>query len=222
MNRDNIFISMTDAENLSRRLADEIAGSFGRPDLLVGIANGAIVPTKLVADRLGDPYEMVKIRRQGSRIKQRLLFLKKAFRIPGWLIMFGPLQWFWKIFQNRYNKLEQAEDAFNFKINGRTIVLVDDEMVTGNSVRHVQEELATRGSPNIRIAVLSWYRGKGNSGSFAPDVSWKTNIIFIPGTTTARTMPSSRHGCARTICCSGDDVRMSSVARLGWRGRLRM
>ena len=175
-----MFITLAEAERLSQALADQILKSFGRPDLLVGIANGAILPTKIAADHLGVPYEIVRVRRQGSRIKQRLVFIKKAFRIPGRAMTFGPLMWFWRKFQDRYSSLEQTDDAFNFSINGRTVVLIDDEIVTGASVKYVRDELIARGCASVRIAVIGWYRGKGDSGDFAPDTYLIAEHKFYP------------------------------------------
>lgn len=180
MGGESVFVAMDEAEQLARRLADEILRSVGQPELLVGLANGALFPTKIAAEHLGVRYEMVKIRRQGSRIKQRLQFLKKAFGIPGSIITSRPLAWFWRRFEHRYSGLEQAEDAFNFGIDGRSIVIVDDEMVTGNSVRRVRSELHARGGRELTIAVLNWYRGKGDSGSFAPDIFLAKEHRYFP------------------------------------------
>ena len=47
-----IFMTLREAEVLSHDLAAEIL-AVERPDLLVGIANGALLPTRIVADNIG-------------------------------------------------------------------------------------------------------------------------------------------------------------------------
>ena len=63
-------MTMGEAEALSHDMAIEIL-SANKPDLLVGIASGALLPTKVVAEHIGVPYQMVRVRRRSSRYKQK-------------------------------------------------------------------------------------------------------------------------------------------------------
>ena len=72
-----VYMTMEEAITLSHDLADTIDIS-GRPSLLVGVANGALLPMKIVADDLGIPLQVIHLRRKGSRYKQRLFAIKQA------------------------------------------------------------------------------------------------------------------------------------------------
>ena len=70
-----VYMTMEEAIALSRDLADTIDLS-GRPDMLVGVANGALLPMKVVSDELGLSMRVVHLRRKGSRYKQTLFAIK--------------------------------------------------------------------------------------------------------------------------------------------------
>jgi hypoxanthine phosphoribosyltransferase len=175
-----VFMTMPEAEELSRDLAGEILAFDRCPDLLVGLANGALLPTKIVADQLAAPFEMVQVRRQGSRYKQILLSIKDTLRIPTGLITAPPLMVLWRFLQKRTAKLEHSDNAFAFDVCGKYVVIVDDAIHTGNSVRYVEAQLLRQGAAKVRIAVLCWYEGIGDSGEWGPEIYLHRKDQYYP------------------------------------------
>ncbi|WP_426955250.1 phosphoribosyltransferase family protein [Muricoccus radiodurans] len=186
---EKMFMSMAEACDLSADLARAVEAMGGLPDLVVGLANGALLPTKIVADELDRPFEIVRIRRESSRHKQRFLAIKQALRLPTWLVTLKPLMHVWRVYQERYSKLEAAPDVFSFDVRGKDVVVVDDAVHTGASARHVVDELRGRGAASVRVAVLCWYEGIGDSGDWRPDIylhrkdqyyPWSSNSPHLP------------------------------------------
>jgi adenine/guanine phosphoribosyltransferase-like PRPP-binding protein len=174
-----IFMTLREAEVLSHDLAAEIM-AVERPDLLVGIANGALLPTKIVADDIGVPFQIVHMRRRGSRYKKRAFDALNALRIPTSIFRSQLLSYLARRSLERYDDLEQAEDAFELSIKGKHIVVVDDAIYTGKSARHVQDQLTKNGAAKVSIAVLCWYKGNGDSGEWAPDIYLHRKDQYYP------------------------------------------
>lgn len=174
------FMTLAESIDLSRYMAAEIGRAEPAPDLVVGLANGALVPTKVVADELGLPFEIVKVRRKGSRWKQRLLPIKRALRIPSWLILWGPFLPLWNFIQNRSAGLETSEESFGFDVGGKSVVLVDDCIVTGGSLEEVKRRLLDQGASKVTTAVICWIdNGTGPQGE-EPDIFLHRPIHFYP------------------------------------------
>ncbi len=64
-----INATIEEVEALARDLAEEIARLEPPADMIVGLANGAWLPTKVVADTLGLPGHMVKVRPPGKPLQ---------------------------------------------------------------------------------------------------------------------------------------------------------
>ncbi len=163
-------MTMQDAEASSRDLATKIRTFDGQPDMVVGPANGALVPAKIVADLLKVPLEIVYIRRKGSRYKQIFFSVKAALRIPDFVLTLRPLMRLAGYLQGRYSDLEQTAGTFDFDVRGKYVVVVDDAIHTGRSARYIKEQLLKQGAGKVRIAVIVWYKGNGDSGDWAPDI----------------------------------------------------
>lgn len=174
-----VFMSMHEAEGLSHDLAIEIL-AVEKPDLLVGIANGALLPTKVVADHIGVPFKMVRMRRRGSRYKQQAFNVLHALRIPTSIFRMRWLSYLVRHAMERYDDLEQAENAFDFSVKGQCVVLVDDAIFGGTSARHVRGQLIKNGATRVTIAVLCWYKGKGDSGNWSPDIYLTRQDHYYP------------------------------------------
>jgi hypoxanthine phosphoribosyltransferase len=172
-------MTMREAEELSHDLASEIE-AYGKPDLVVGLANGALLPTKIVAEHLQAPFQIVHLRRRGSRYKQALFAVMKALRIPNSILTFGPVYAILSRIQKRYEDLEHSDSAFGFDLAGKYVVLVDDAVHTGQTARHAKEQLLLGGASRVRIAVMCWYRGEDDSGSWEPDIHLHKNPHFYP------------------------------------------
>ncbi len=182
------FMTVAEAEDLSRDLAAEILATGQCPDLVFGLANGALLPTKIVADTLGTPFKIGHVRRKGSRYKQILLDIKDRLRIPTRLIMIPPLMFLWRFLQERTSDLAQTGDAFDVDVRGQYVVVVDDAIQTGKSARYVKDQLIKQGATTVRIAVICWYKGIGDSGEWGPDIflhrkdqyyPWSSNSIYL-------------------------------------------
>ena len=96
------YLSIAEAEAVGRHVARQFLCRGANPDLVVGIANGALLMTQVVSTELGRPFEIVNVRRKGSRIKHRLVRLKQALRIP--YITRGPMAMFWRAFERALYK----------------------------------------------------------------------------------------------------------------------
>jgi adenine/guanine phosphoribosyltransferase-like PRPP-binding protein len=181
--QDKLNMSLTEAEQLSRRLGIELGRMPGRIDLVVGLANGALLPTRVVAETLDLPYEMVKVRRQGSRWIQRLQGVKRALKVPSGLITWGPFGLFWYWFQRRFNKLEKSENSFAFPVRGQHIALIDDCIVSGGSIRYVQDRLIEAGAASVRVGVICWsddQKAIDPTKNVVPDIYLHRSVHFYP------------------------------------------
>jgi phosphoribosylpyrophosphate synthetase len=163
------YMTMAEAIELSHDLADVISEA-GAPQLLVGVANGALLPLKIVADQLGIPFHVIHLRRKGSRYKQKLYTIKRALHIPTWILTLRPMRAFQTWFEQRTASLEETNDAFDFDIDGKDVVIVDDAIHTGQTARHLKDRLVAMGARKVRIAVICWYQGKTDSGDWSPDL----------------------------------------------------
>ncbi|SFK68115.1 phosphoribosyltransferase [Methylocapsa palsarum] len=184
-----LHMTIEEAENLSRLLARRIKETVGQPDLLVGIANGALMTTSLCSDELGAPSHIVQVRREGSRYKRRLLKIKEFIPIPSSWILFGPLKTLWGKFQNRYSKLEVAEDSFGRDVAGLNVVVIDDCTVTGNSIIYVADRLKAQGAGKVSMAVLCWTE-KDGSMERRPEVYLHRNIQWYPWSNNSEYWPA--------------------------------
>jgi hypoxanthine phosphoribosyltransferase len=176
-----IQATIEEVESLARDLAYEISKLDPPADMIVGLANGAWLPTKVVAETLGLPGHMVKVRRKGSRYKQRLAVIARALRIPPQLILWGPFRTMWVIFQNRTGKLEGSGAPLGFDPSGKHVVMVDDCVETGNSFRYVAEKLVAAGAASARTAVYCWSRMPNiPEAQSRPDIYLHRQIQFYP------------------------------------------
>lgn len=151
------YLSIVQAEALARNIAHRVVSNGAKADLVVGIANGALLLTKVVSVELGLPFEIVNVRRKGSRFKHRLVRIKQALRIP--FVTRGPMALFWRAFERAFYKywptqLEAASAELPFDVNGKDVLLVDDCIVTGASVRFVHDQLLAAGAKNVTIGAI--------------------------------------------------------------------
>lgn len=174
-----VYMTMEEAIALSRDLADTIDLS-GRPDMLVGVANGALLPMKVVSDELGLSMQVVHLRRKGSRYKQTLFAIKEALGIPTSLLTIRPMRAIQTWFEQRTSALEETNDAFAFDVTGKDIMIVDDAIHTGMTARHLKDRLLTKGAARARVAVICWHRGPTDSGDWSPDLYLHRRYQWYP------------------------------------------
>ncbi len=149
-------MTIEEAEQLSADLARLARLRGFKFDIVVGIANGALLPMRVAARQLELPEEIVRVRRQGSRIKQRLLAIKNALRIPSGWLTWGPLMPIWVWFQNRTGKLEGDAAPDSGNVSGKRVLLVDDCLESGRSVELVRRRLLDGGAASVTSAVICW------------------------------------------------------------------
>ena len=177
----SVHISIADAVSLSQLLAHQIVAQVGKPDLIVGLANGATLPTTVCGQELDVPTRMILVRRQHSRYKQTLLTLKELLHVPSSWILAGPLRYVWTAFQDLFSKVEAAHDTFRFRVQDLHVVVLDDCIVTGNSIRYVSEQLTALGARKVTIAVICWTEEEwGGKMKEAPDVYVTRKIQWYP------------------------------------------
>lgn len=174
-----IYMTMGEAQALSRDLADVIRAAI-RPDLLVGVANGALLPMKIAADELNVPFRVVHLRRRGSRLKRRLFAVKEALGIPTAFLITPPMRALQTAFEQRTKTLEETDGAFDFDVSGKTVVVVDDSIQTGGTARHVKERIMRKGAARVLIAVICWYKGVNDSGDWSPDLYLHRRYQWYP------------------------------------------
>lgn len=175
-----IYMTMAEALELSRDLADVIGAEDGRPDLLAGVANGALLPMKIAADALSVPFHVIYLRRKGSRYKQALYRVKGALGIPTSFLTIRPIRALQTAFEKRTRSFEQSDDAFDFDVSGKIVVLVDDAIQTGGTARHVKERLLANGASKVIVAVICWYKGPDDSGDWRPEVYLHRRYQWYP------------------------------------------
>ncbi|MFC7736371.1 phosphoribosyltransferase [Roseomonas sp. GCM10028921] len=181
--QEKLYMTMPEAEALSRQVGRELKRVPDRFDLVVGLANGALLPARIIAEELDVPYEMVKVRRQGSRWIQRLQGVKRALSLPSGLLTWGPFGLFWYWFQRRFNKLEKSEKSFDFEVAGKHVALIDDCIVSGGSVRYVLDRLVEAGAASVRVGVICWsddQKAIDPTKNVVPDVYLHRAVHFYP------------------------------------------
>jgi hypoxanthine phosphoribosyltransferase len=151
------FLSIAEAEAVGRDIARRLLCKGVDPDLVVGIANGALLMTRVVSEELGRPLEIVNVRRKGSRIKNRLLRVKQALRVP--YVTHGPMRLFWRAFERAFYKcwptqLEAESNELQFDVRGKNVLLVDDCIATGTSVRFVHSQLLAGGARTVTVGAI--------------------------------------------------------------------
>ena len=181
-------MTMEEAIALSQDLADAI-DIAGRPDMLVGVANGALLPMKIVADELGIRFQVIHLRRKGSRYKRKLFAIKQALGIPTSLLTIQPMRAIQTWLEQRTSTLEEANDAFAFDVAGKDVMIIDDAIHTGKTARYLKDRLLAKGAAKTRFAVICWYRGPTDSGDWSPDLylhrryqwyPWSNNSPYFP------------------------------------------
>lgn len=177
----SVQMSMQDAEALSRLLARRIAAVAGTPDLVVGLANGANMLTVICGEELKVPAKIVCVRRQSSRIKQKLVAIKDWLHIPSSWVYAGPVKELWAAYQRRHSKLESTTDTFDFDVRGLHVAVVDDCIVSGNSLLHVSDRIAASGAKRVTTAAICWTEeGYGGTLKEPPGVFLHRKIQWYP------------------------------------------
>ena len=181
---DKLFMTVDEAVSLSEELARQVAESDIQVDKVIGVANGALLPATVVAERLSLPVEMVKIRRKGSKIKRRLSkipllrqLVTLLYSLPGFHTL---LRWA----MDRFNRLEdntapvEASDAKDIGI-----LVIDDAIESGQTLKRIVEmQHSEHANARLYSAVISWSKAYKNSveDSISPNFYITERIQHYP------------------------------------------
>jgi len=149
------FMTMDEVQSTARSLAAKARKFGGVPDMVVGIANGGTLLAYLVAEALGCPLKIVVVQRQGSIIKQRLRPIIDLLHIPPSWVMNRWTRPLWGLFQRKSAGLVENKASFDFDVEGKTILLVDDCIESGRTIEYIKPRLTDAGAARITLAVIS-------------------------------------------------------------------
>jgi len=155
---EKMFMTIDEAIQLSHELAIRIAARGENPELIVGVANGALLVTKIVSDDLNIPMQIIKIKRKATTAKEfiakRPILLKiisVCYRFP---VLHKPMEWL----INRFKMLDvedYSEEVCN-QAHKKNIVVVDDAVETGQTLAMVCQMFNCNASKIVTTAVISW------------------------------------------------------------------
>lgn len=154
---DKVQMTLDEAIRLSEALATRLDRLEPRPRLVVGIANGGLLPAKVVADRLGLPLEIIRIRKRASGLKQMLGRLKRLLRLPVGFWRWGPVNRLVRAFDRRFNRLDESRpEPVSPLVQGSVVALVDDCIDSGQSLIAGRRLLLAAGAMEVRTAAICW------------------------------------------------------------------
>ena len=148
-------VSMDEAIGLAGALGRRIADMTPPADLVVGLANGGILPAVVAAKEAGLPCEIVRVRRLSSRMKRMVEPLRHLLRFRILKETFRPAKNLGLELGRKANRVKVDADL-SFDPRDRHVVIVDDCVDSGISVRRVRRLLTDRGAASVRVAVLCW------------------------------------------------------------------
>lgn len=152
----SIDMPMHDAEKLSALLAVRIKAKIEPPDLLVGLANGALMPTVICSELLGVPFHVICVRHRATRYKRRLLVLRKIIPFPQARLLNTLKGHISGKLEQGFPELEISKESLNIDVKGLNIVLIDDCIVSGYSIARVADILLSKGAKTATKAVICW------------------------------------------------------------------
>ncbi len=155
--QDKLYMTVDESIELAHELSKRVKEMKTNPDYVVGIANGALLLTRVIATDLNLPFEMLTIRRKGSLLKEKLgrytlvtkIFSKwyKNERIN------PPLIW---IMKRMVDLTSDAMDQSLQHLAGSHILLVDDAIETGQTVALAKNILHQSGCLSVTTCVVTW------------------------------------------------------------------
>jgi len=174
---DKLFMTIEEAEMLAIELAHRIANSYPDVDCVVGIANGGLMASSIVAQELNVPMEILDIRRRGSYFK-RLVYrserlraiVARLYRFP--LVRF-PMYWLMRTMETPIVK--ECHSVENFD----SIAIVDDAVESGKTLAAAVQVIADQSDTNPITAVLCCSR-EYSTPAIMPDIFMGRRIQHYP------------------------------------------
>ncbi|MDZ4307954.1 phosphoribosyltransferase [Allopontixanthobacter sp.] len=181
--RPKVYLTIEEAVDLSCNLGKRIRNLTPRPDFAIGLANGGTLPALVAAEEAGIACEIIKVRRKGSRLKQRFDYLRVILKLFPKAMQFKPLRMLKAQFDNWFSEVEctdwaaQTGDVF-----GQNVVIIDDCVDSGSTAAFVRERLLADGAASVRVAVISWgtKHDSRELHSLVPDIYLNRTIDYYP------------------------------------------
>lgn len=180
--REKSFMTMNEAITLSREIAYRVSALSEQPEIIIGIARGGLLLSKVISSTLHIPMETILIQRKGSIIKEKLA------RIPG-LVALSSL-WYQIPFLNaplkfvidQFSSLATASHQLTPNVYKKHILLVDDAIETGQTLISAREMLSAAGACSIKTAVLAWSNlgDLNNEERIRPDIFIGRRVQHFP------------------------------------------
>ncbi len=181
---DKLFMSVHEAEILSRGLAEKVMAEGIKVDKVIGIANGAILPATVIAEYMSLPLEMERIRRKGSGIKRKLAKVPFLLELVTFMYKLPITRDVLKFVMNKFNRLEENDSQQQSESQEEsTVLVVDDAVETGQTLKRIIEiQLEINPSVKIYTAVISWSVAFKNPvpGAVEPDFFISKRIQHYP------------------------------------------
>ncbi len=178
------FMTIDEAVELSDELAKRAIQTGVQFEEVVGIANGARLPTVIIAERLGLPYKMLTIRRKWSVFNSylaRFPFIVRFFSI--WysvpILNYPLISVIGKMNTLSDNNQNENKECFKERKN---ILIVDDAIQCGNTIQAAQKIIRSGNEEcNLKVAVISWAILVSNEKQVAtPDIYINRKIQHFP------------------------------------------
>ncbi len=153
---DKLFMTLDEAIELSEYLAEMVKNSDFEAEKVIGVANGALLPSSIVAAALDKPLEIVRIRRKGSKIKKRLARFGFIRAFVSALYDNKFTRPVLRIVMDYFSALDETDQSVaKAQETSKKILIVDDAIETGQTLQKIIEQNSADGS-EIQIAVISW------------------------------------------------------------------
>ncbi len=153
-----------DRKEAGRKLADELAGYAGEDVVVLGLPRGGVPVGYEVARRLGAPLDVFLVRKLGTPGQPELAM--GAIATGGVRVMNDEVVGSLRVSQEQIEEvaererreLRRREEAYRgerpeAEVEGRTVILVDDGLATGATMKAAVRALRQQGPAWIVVAV---------------------------------------------------------------------
>jgi hypoxanthine phosphoribosyltransferase len=180
---EKLFMTMEEVFCLSQELSRRIGREHPQIEKVVGIANGAAMMTKIIADELDLSFDMVRIRRNGSFLKDRLEKFPGVRKIASLIYGIPILNWPMVQIMQWLNRAPIVESSESALLLPKKVVLIDDVIDSGQSVLAAIDILSNSGATDITCAVMvwsDWAERRGATPLFEPDYYIGRRVQHFP------------------------------------------
>lgn len=172
-------MTLEEAFELAHIIANKIKDTKGDIDLVVGIANGAALMAKIIADDLNVPIHMIKLQRTSSAIKNKIARYPKLFNVLTRMYNLPIIGYFMDHVLIMFRGLTKSSKTNHVTIGvPKNVILVDDAISTGQSLQLATKMLTGTGATNITTAVFSW--SQNYTPTITPDIYFARVTQIFP------------------------------------------